>query len=547
MLSRKDLFRASLFASLGSVIPAASAGALGLGDGAQAAEITLDDLKAAEKIAGISFTDEERKALLNDVKQQVKLFEGVRAQLGAAQVTPGIHFATIAGGTIPGSKARVQTSASKTPALSSLTEEDIAFLSTREQGKLIRDRKITSVELTRIYLNRLKLYGPKLECVVTLTEELALTQAKQADDEIAKGKYRGPLHGIPYGIKDLFATKGIKTSWGAAPYQNQVLDYDAVVVQKLREAGAVLCAKLTLGALALGDVWYGGVTKNPWNLKQGSSGSSAGSCAATAAGLVSFAIGTETLGSICSPSLRCRTTGLRPTFGRVSRTGAMELAYTMDKVGPICREVEDCALVFASIIGADAGDPATVDRPFNYRPIKDLKGIKIGYTSDLKPEDPFLMNLAELGATIRPVKFAAYDPGLLTILDVECGSAFDELTRSPRLNDLKNSPWPATFRAARYVPAVEYLQAQRIRANLMRTFESEFGDLDAFVGNGIGQTIVHVNLTGHPQIMIPQGDDGKGNSLGKCIIGRLFKEDRLLQIARLAQEATDFHRTRPTL
>lgn len=214
MLSRKDLFRASLFASLGSVIPAASAGALGLADGAQASEITLDDLKAAEKIAGISFTDEERKALLNDVKQQVKLFEGVRAQLGAAQVTPGIHFATIAGGTIPGSKSRVQTSASKTPALNSLTEEDIAFLSTREQGKMIRDRKITSVELTRIYLNRLKLYGPKLECVVTLTEELALTQAKQADDEIAKGKYRGPLHGIPYGIKDLFATKGIKTSWG---------------------------------------------------------------------------------------------------------------------------------------------------------------------------------------------------------------------------------------------------------------------------------------------------------------------------------------------
>jgi Asp-tRNA(Asn)/Glu-tRNA(Gln) amidotransferase A subunit family amidase len=547
MLSRKDLFRASLFASLGSVIPAASAGALGLAEAAQAAEITLDDLRAAEKIAGISFTDDERKALLNDVKQQVKLFEGVRAQLGAAQVTPGIHFATIAGGTIPGSKSRVQTSASKTPALNSLTEEDIAFLSTREQGKLIRDRKITSVELTRIYLNRLKLYGPKLECVVTLTEELALTQAKQADDEIAKGKYRGPLHGIPYGIKDLFATKGIKTSWGAAPYQNQVLDYDAVVVQKLREAGAVLCAKLTLGALALGDVWYGGVTKNPWNLKQGSSGSSAGSCAATAAGLVSFAIGTETLGSICSPSLRCRTTGLRPTFGRVSRTGAMELAYTMDKVGPICREVEDCALVFASIIGADAGDPATVDRPFNYRPLKDLKGIKIGYTSDLKPEDPFLKNLAELGATIRPVKFAAYDPGLLTILDVECGSAFDELTRSPRLNDLKNSPWPATFRASRYVPAVEYLQAQRIRANLMRTFEAEFGDLDAFVGNGIGQTIVHVNLTGHPQIMIPQGDDGKGNSLGKCIIGRLFKEDRLLQIAKLAQEATDFHRKRPTL
>jgi Asp-tRNA(Asn)/Glu-tRNA(Gln) amidotransferase A subunit family amidase len=547
MLTRKEFVTSMVLAAASTALPTGlqTPAAKKPGD-----DITLDDLKAVEKLAGIEYTDAERKALLEEVKSFRRGYETVRAEPITYMTEPRTVFTPLGGGSLPDSRVRVATTRTSI-SRQGMSAEQIAFLSLRQLAHLVKTRQITSKDLTTIYLDRLKRYGPPLQCVVTLTEELAMRQAERADREIAAGRYRGPLHGIPYGIKDLFATKGIRTTWGAEPYKDQVPDYDATVVQRLEQAGAVLVAKLTMGALALGDVWFGGVTKNPWNPKQGSSGSSAGSGSATAAGLVGFAIGTETLGSITSPSVRCRVTGLRPTYGRISRFGGMALSYTMDKVGPMCREVEDCALVFAALCGADPKDPSSVSRPFDYRPRRDLRGARIGYvegkTSIDVSKDPFLENLRRLGAELRPVKFTPVPEGMINILDVECGSAFDEFTRGELIDQLKNSPWPVTFRASRYVPAVEYLQAQRARTLLMERFERELGDLDAYVESGIGSTIVHTNLTGHPQIVIPQGDDGKGNSVARSIIGRLYKEDRLLQIARLAQEGSDFHRQHPRL
>jgi Asp-tRNA(Asn)/Glu-tRNA(Gln) amidotransferase A subunit family amidase len=265
--------------------------------------------------------------------------------------------------------------------------EELAFASVGELAELIRARRLTSTALTQMYLQRLKKYDPKLLCVVTITEELALKQAKRADEEIAAGKYRGPLHGIPYGAKDLLAAKGYKTTWGSVPYKDQIIDQDATVIQRLEQAGAVLAAKLTMGELAWGDVWFGGMTRNPWNLEQGSSGSSAGSASATSAGLVAFSIGTETWGSIVSPSTRCGVTGLRPTYGRVSRAGAMALSWSMDKIGPICRTVEDCALVFNAIFGPDGADQTVVDLPFNYNPNVKLSQLRIGYLKNAFEND----------------------------------------------------------------------------------------------------------------------------------------------------------------
>lgn len=541
-LSRKDLIRSVTALAAASLLPKA-----GAAPALAAPTITIEDLAAYEKIAGIEFTAEERKSILANVREYVGGFDTIRKQDISERDGIAVVFRPIGAGSEKAPRVQTKISKPSVQDVRGLTDEDIAFLPLRELGHLLRTRKITSVSLTRLYLSRLKLYGPKLNCVVNLMEESALKHAAEADREIASGKYRGPLHGIPCGVKDLLATKGTKTTWGAAPYSEQMLDYDAAVIERLREARAVVVVKLSMGALAYGDFWFGGLTKNPWNPVQGSSGSSAGSAAATAAGLVAFSIGTETLGSIVSPSERCRTTGFRPTFGRVSRYGAMELCATMDKIGPICREVEDCALVFAAICGEDARDPSTVGRSFRYAPARKLTGKKIGYTSELKPEHPFLKNLAELGATLVPIKFAPIADGIPTILEVEASSAFEEFTRTRKIDEMKGSLWPPIFRAARFVPAVEYLQAMRARTQLMERFEKELGDVDAVVSLGIGQPIVHVNFTGHPQVILPQGDDGKGNSRAVSIIGRLYQDDRLLEIAKLAQDATEFHRRRPDL
>ncbi|MFQ5511908.1 MAG: amidase, partial [Candidatus Krumholzibacteriia bacterium] len=438
--------------------------------------------------------------------------------------------------------------------------EALAFYSVRDLSELIRRRKITSTRLTRMYLDRLKKYGPRLECVITLTEDLALEQARRADEEIAKGKYRGYLHGIPYGAKDLLAVEGYKTTWGAEPYKEQTIGRNATVIEKLEEAGAVLVAKLTLGALAWGDVWYGGMTRNPWNLEQGSSGSSAGSASATAAGLVAFAIGTETWGSIVSPSTRCGTTGLRPTYGRVSRAGAMALSWSMDKIGPICRTVEDCALVFDAIIGADGLDQTVVDLPFNYNPQVKLRKLRVGYLEKSFGGDyPFkdtdaatLEALRALGANLVPIELPDYPVEALGyILSAEAAAAFDELTRSNRddlmVRQIKNA-WPNVFRSSRFIPAVEYIQANRLRYTIIQEMEKIMTGVDVYVSPSFeGNNLLLTNLTGHPCVVLPNGFNEEGSPVSITFIGRLFDEAKLLAVAKAYQDASGFHKKHPPL
>jgi Asp-tRNA(Asn)/Glu-tRNA(Gln) amidotransferase A subunit family amidase len=412
-----------------------------------------------------------------------------------------------------------------------------------------------------MYLARLKKYGPRLECVITLTEELALAQAKRADEEIAAGRYRGPLHGIPYGAKDLLATKGIRTTWGSKPYIDQIPDHDATVIERLEQAGAVLVAKLTLGELAWGDVWFGGKTRNPWNYEQGSSGSSAGSASATAAGLVGFSIGTETWGSIISPSTRCGVAGLRPTYGRVSRAGAMALSWSMDKIGSICRSVEDCALVFEAICGPDGKELTVVDLPFNWDPAADLKTIRVGYLKKAFEEDSktkkndqaALEVLRSAGIELVPFELPSDLPiqPLAIILSVEAAAAFDELTRSNR-DDLmarqERNAWPNAFRAARFIPAVEYIQANRVRTLLMEEMAERMKAVDVYVApSSDDDNGLLANLTGHPAVVVPNGFDEKGSPTSISFIGGLNEEAKTLRVALAYEQATDFHTKHPVL
>ena len=411
-----------------------------------------------------------------------------------------------------------------------------------------------------MYLRRLKEVGPELKCVITLMEDPALEQARKADEEIQRGRYRGPLHGIPWGAKDLLATKGIKTTWGAAPYKDQVFQANATVVERLNEAGAVLVAKLSMGALAMGDVWYEGKTLNPWNSEQGSSGSSAGSAAATAAGLIGFAIGTETLGSIVSPATRCRVTGLRPTYGRVSRYGAMALSWSMDKIGPICRSVEDCAIVFNAIYGPDGKDLTLIDLPFQWNPSMKLKDLRIGYlktafekdTVHVERNEMVLGTLKSLGVDPIPMELPDYPVNPIRfVLSAEAAAAFDELTRS-NLDDLlvrqKRGAWPNSFRTSRLIPAVEYIQANRARTVLMERMAGKMKDIDVFVTPSYGGSVLTLtNLTGHPCVVVPIGADEEGNSVSISFIGDLFEEGKTLVVAKAFQDATEFHRQYPRL
>jgi Asp-tRNA(Asn)/Glu-tRNA(Gln) amidotransferase A subunit family amidase len=415
-----------------------------------------------------------------------------------------------------------------------------------------------------MYLARLHRHGPVLEAVVSYTDDRARAQAAQADREIAAGKYRGPLHGIPWGAKDLFSVKGYKTTWGAEPYKDQVIDEDATIVQRLDAAGAILIAKLTLGALAQGDIWYGGRTRNPWNTEQGSSGSSAGPGAATAAGLVGFAIGTETLGSIMSPSARNGVTGLRPTFGRVSRAGAMALSWTMDKIGPMCRSVEDCALVLDAIYGPDGRDPTVRDVPFNWDATLPLKSLKIGYLQsgfDQKDRNGAVIQYNQDAlAVMRKIApdmvsistTMDYPLGALNIiLNAESAAAFDELTRTGRGDVMEDpnpypSTWPESFREARFIPAVEYIQANRIRTLVMQKMHEIMQTADVFMTTSNGGNVLQLtNLTGHPAIALPAGFNATGSPVSVTFVGRLYEEDKLLAVAKAWQDATDFHRKYP--
>jgi Asp-tRNA(Asn)/Glu-tRNA(Gln) amidotransferase A subunit family amidase len=452
--------------------------------------------------------------------------------------------------------------------------EEAAFYSVRQLAELVRRKKVSSLDLTQMYLARLKRFDPMLHFVVTLTEDRAVAHAKEADREIVAGRYRGPLHGIPWGAKDLLAVKGYPTTWGAGGFERQSFEDDATVVKRLDAAGAVLIAKLTLGALAMGDVWFGGMTRNPWKPDQGSSGSSAGSASATAAGCVAFAIGSETLGSISSPSTRCGATGLRPTFGRVPRTGAMALSWSMDKLGPICRSVEDCAIVLNAIYGPDDNDRTVHDYAFNWDPDLDIRKLHIGYVKEdfehkaspeEKPEDTarrlemkkfdeasldILRN--QLKIELIPVELPKLPWGAMRpILVAEAAAAFDDLTRSGRdklLTAQGKDDWPNTFRSARFIPAVEYLNGNRARMMGLERMAEIFRKVDVIVAPTFSTQLLVTNLTGHPALILPSGFREKdGTPVSITFLGNLFGEASLLAVARAWEQATDFHSQHPRL
>ncbi|MBD2756380.1 amidase [Spirosoma validum] len=524
--------------------------------------ITADMVEVAAHIVGLDFTAAERDSMLGNLNNARLNYEALRKIDLPNDIAPALYFNPLPAG------FRMSTGPSsfKASALGNVTlpanRDDLAFYTVGQLGQLIRSKQISSVELTQFFLNRLKTYDPKLHCVITLTEELALSQAKRADAELKAGKYRGPLHGIPYGAKDLLATKGYKTTWGAEPYKDQTIDIDATVIQKLEVAGAVLCAKMTLGALAMGDVWFGGMTRNPWNLTSGSSGSSAGSASSVSAGLLPFAIGTETLGSIVSPSTICGTTGLRPTFGRVSRHGAMALSWSMDKIGPITRSVEDCALVFNAIYGPDGHDPTVMAAPFRYAPMASIKGMRIGYVKKAfessypnRANDSLtLQTLRNLGAELVPFDLPTGVPAnrISFLLSAEAAASFDELTRSGRDDQLarqaKNA-WPNTFRSSRFIPAVEYLQANRARTKLINEMAAQLKEarLDVYVSpTYAGGNLALTNLTGHPCVVLPNGFSKQNTPTSITFLGQLFEEGKVLAVAKAYQDATQWHKKHPT-
>ena len=530
--------------------------------------ITPEMIDQAAIIAGIGpFTDEQKKMMIDGLVDRNGSMKAIRKlhlpnsvapcyvfhpQPAARDRSPrGVHDAVLAPKADTDSSGITGWTANTSVAMPRAIE-DLAFASVSEIASLLKARKITSVDLTRMYIARLKRYDSLLHFVITLTEDRALAQAKKADEEIAAGKYRGPLHGIPWGAKDLLAVKGYPTTWGAGGFEHQSFDEDATVVQRLHEAGAVLVAKFTLGALAMGDKWFGGRTRNPWNPKQGSSGSSAGSASAVAAGCVAFALGSETLGSIASPSTRCGDSGLRPTFGLVPRTGAMALSWTMDKLGPICRTAEDCALVLGAIQGPDGKDASVY--PFSHyqwNPAFDWHGLRIGYLKDdfddpkpFKPEQApatesaedkkkredrnafmqtrhervaydhkfslaALDKLRSMGINLIPIELPRLPYGaMVTMLECEAAAAFDDLTLSGRdklLTEQGPDDWPNSFRTARFFPAVEYVQAARARTLAVQQVSALFEKVDIIVAPTEGLQLVVTNLTGHPALIVPNG------------------------------------------
>ncbi|MGH9866616.1 MAG: amidase [Candidatus Polarisedimenticolia bacterium] len=540
-------------------------------------KVTPGMIKDAEWISGLTFTSDDRKMMLAGINEALSDYAKLRAVPLDNAVPPALYFDPEPGrrGAPPAAVQRdVKLPEKGTPRRPDWGDE-VAFLPVRQLAPLLKSKQISSVELTRLYLDRLRRFDPTLSCVVTLTQDMALRQAEQADKEISAGKYRGPLHGIPWGAKDLLAVAGYPTTWGSVPYKEQFLEVNSTVADRLEKAGAVLVAKLSVGELAWGDVWFGGMTKNPWKASQGSSGSSAGSASATAAGLVGFAVGTETWGSIVSPCTRCGSTGLRPTFGRVSRHGAMALSWSMDKIGPIARSVEDCALVFAAIHGADGLDPTAVDRPFEWPPRRDPKTLTVGYVASLFEEDRAkdapedqkaaarewagydqrtLETLRAMGVKLVPIELpSSYPvPPLAAILGAEASTAFDELTRSGK-DDLMvrqtADAWPNVFRQGQLIPAVEYLRACRVRTLVMREMEKSIAGVDAYVVPSYGgDNLLLTNLTGHPCVVLPNGfrsSDVTPTSI--TFMGKLHGESDLLALAMAYQDATDFHLRRPPI
>jgi Asp-tRNA(Asn)/Glu-tRNA(Gln) amidotransferase A subunit family amidase len=588
-------------------------------------KITPEMIDAAAVLAGIGpFTLEQKKMMLDGLIDNNGSYKAIRKLKLPNSLAPAYVFHPL-----PAAKTACDPNCEKLPPTEGETLisdadgdfrpgvapakiEDLAFASVTELSRLLRARKITSLALTKMYLERLKRYDSTLHFITNLTEDRAMAQAKAADAEISAGKYRGPLHGIPWGAKDLLAVKGYPTTWGASGFEHQTIDEDATVVARLDAAGAVLVAKLTLGALAMGDVWYGGRTRNPWNPEQGSSGSSAGPASAVAAGCVGFAIGSETLGSISSPSTRCGTTGLRPTFGFVPRTGAMALSWTMDKLGPIARSAEDCALVLQAICGPDGKDASVAPATFNWPGIGDWNSLRVGYLKGefdplqpLKLDEPAagetpeqkkdrekrnaeqtasharrsydqrydlaaLDRLRAMGVQLTPIRLPKLPYGAMTeLLTAEAAAAFDDLTLSGRdrlLTAQGPEDWPNLFRAARFYPAVEYIQANRARTLAIQQISALFNEVDIIVTATTGEQLVATNLTGHPALIVPNGfrgadaprppkvDDGDSDDIGGpgtpvslTFLAGHYRDAKLAAFGRAYQQATAFHKQHPKL
>jgi Asp-tRNA(Asn)/Glu-tRNA(Gln) amidotransferase A subunit family amidase len=560
--------------------------------------ITLDMVTAALKLAGIELRESEREAIVRTANQNLARYEDVRKLDIPNDVSPPFHFSALVPG-IEVNKARRPFRLSAPPAVRRPANlEDLAFWPVRHLAELLRTRKVTSLELTEMYLARLHRYNGRLNFVVTFLDDLARAQAKQADTEIAAGKYRGPLHGIPWGAKDIISVKGHRTTWGTAPLKEQVLDYDASVVEMLRDAGAVLLAKLTTGELAAGDQWFGGQTKSPWDPAVGSSGSSAGPTSATAAGCVAFAIGTETSGSILTPSARCGITGLRPTFGRISRHGVMALSWTQDRLGPICRHAEDCAIVMQAIARPDGRDMSVSDVPFNWDAQLDVKKLRVGYikesfddlTNPAAKENAqrTLEALGRLGvAGLVPVKVPAFSTNV-SGLGVESAAFFDHMTRAGKMSGARGGSRAGSW----LVPAVEYLQSQRVRMLMMMKLADATAGLDVYLvgsnntggtagrggargatpdpadpaaaeagrggrgergrgrGGGAPQNptqrhFTMANLAGYPALNVPNGFAPTGQPTNVVFYARPFRETELLALAKAYQDAVAFHLQRP--
>jgi Asp-tRNA(Asn)/Glu-tRNA(Gln) amidotransferase A subunit family amidase len=540
-------------------------------------KITLDMLKAAETIAGLEFTDAERDLLLEGVNQHLSRYEKLRSIALPNGVPSCLRFSPVVPGMSFDMTPRPLRMSKPAPVKRPANLEDVAFWPVTDLAQLIKTRQIRSVELTEMYLDRLKRYDDKLKFVVTLTPDLAMEQAKRADAEIAAGKYRGPLHGIPWGAKDLISKKGYLTTWGAAPFKDQSFDYDATIVKRLEDAGAVLAAKLSTGELAGGDVWFGGQTKNPWNPEEGSSGSSAGPASATAAGCVGFAIGTETGGSIVGPSTRCGAYGMRPSYGRVSRYGVMTLAWSLDKAGPLCRGVEDCALVLHALQGPDDKDLTVTDVPFNWDANLDIKKLRVGYlkaafdepraVKEEKDNDAAALDkIRRLGVPLTPIEFPEYPiRDLLAIMYAEFSAAFDDLTRSKRDNLLARQGRGSDanlYRTNRFVPAVEYIQATRVRTLLMEAMAKTMADIDVYLapitsgrartpgggGNSlVGLNTTLTNLTGHPTVVVRNGFNADGLPTSITFTGKVYGEAAMLALAHAYQTSTEWHTKHPRL
>lgn len=533
--------------------------------GAQEA-VTAEMVDHAARLAGLDFSEADVREMVEGVNANLELYRELRAVPIDQNVAPPLHFSPV----VPGQTfddERLPFRPSPRPDVTRPADlEEVAFWPVTHLGALVASRQVTSVELTRMYLERLRRYDPVLECVITLTPELAMEEAERADRELAEGRNRGPLHGIPWGAKDLLSKRGYPTTWGSEAYRDQVIDYDATVVRSLSEAGAVLVAKLSTGEIARGERWFGGRTRNPWKTDEGSGGSSAGPGAATAAGLVGFSIGTETLGSILGPSRTCGITGLRPTFGLVSRDGVMPVSWSLDKVGPMCRSVEDCALVFEAVRGPDLLDLALVDRPFNWDADAPLAGLRVGYLAEAFDSEPRDENgaaarrndlatlevLRGLGVELRPFSLPEHaDMDALQMLLVDEAAAFDELVQTGRIDLLiqdRDEPEDMLMRVARLVPGVEYLQLNRQRALLMRNMAEAMGDLDVYVApHGGSANTSATNLTGHPAVSVPNGFAPDGTPTGILFVGKLYGEAGMLRLAKAYQDATGFHLRKPAL